>query len=116
MLDMNLIQILDSDHLSVVKTDSDPLFDEYTDVFERLGKLAGRYKITIDESINPVVHPPRRLPVAITEQVKRKLEEMTSHGIIEKVNQPTDLVSSMLVVSKPSIEADGETKIRMFGS
>ena len=113
VLDMNLIQILDGNPLSVVKTDSDPLFDEYADVFEGLGKLAGRYKITIDESIKPVVHPPRRLPVAITEQVKGKLEEVTSGGIIEKVNQPTDWVSSMLVVSKPSIEADGETKIRI---
>ena len=113
MLDINLLQILDSDHLSVVKTDSDPLSDAYADVFKGLGNLAGRYKITIDESIKPVVHPPRHLLVAITEQVKRKIEEMTSDGIIEKVNQPTDWVSSMLVVSKPSIEADGETKIRI---
>ena len=38
---------------------------------------------------------------------------MTTHGIIEKVNQPTDWVSSVLVVSKPSTEADGESKIRI---
>lgn len=38
---------------------------------------------------------------------------MTTDGIIEKVNQPTDWVSSMLVVSKPSTEADGESKIRI---
>ena len=111
MLDMNLIQILDSDHLSVVKIDSDPLLDEYADVFEGLGKLAGQYEITVDETIKPVVHPPRRLPVAIVERVQRKLEEMTTDGIIEQVNQPTDWVSSMLVVSKPSTEADGESKI-----
>ena len=54
MLDMNLIQILDSDHLSVVKIDSDPLLDEYADVFEGLGQ----YEITVDETIKPVVHPP----------------------------------------------------------
>ena len=58
MLDMNLIQILDSDHLSVVKIDSDPLLDEYADVFEGLGKLAGQYEITVDETIKPVAHPP----------------------------------------------------------
>ena len=34
---MNLIQILDSDHLRVVKIDSDPLLDEYDDVFESKG-------------------------------------------------------------------------------
>ena len=59
MLDMNLIEILDSDHLSVVKIDSDPLLDEYADVFEGLGKLAGQYEITVDETIKPVVHPPQ---------------------------------------------------------
>ena len=38
---------------------------------------------------------------------------MTTDGIIEKVNQPTDWVSSVQVVSKPSTEADGESKIRI---
>ena len=38
---------------------------------------------------------------------------MTTDGIIEQVNQPTDWVSSMLVVSKSSTEADGESKIRI---
>ena len=97
----------------MVKIDSDLLLDEYADVFEGLGKLAGLYKITVDETIKPVVHPPRHLPVAIIERVQRKLEEMTTDGIIEKVNQPTDWVYSMLVVSKPSTEADGESKIRI---
>ena len=56
---------------------------------------------------------PRRLPVAIIERVQRKLEEMATDGIIEKVNKLTDWVSSVLVVSKPSSEADGESKIRI---
>ena len=115
MLDMNLMQILDSDHLGVVKIDSDPLLDEYADVFKGLGKLAGQYKITVDEIMKPVFHPPRRLPVAIIERVPRKHEEMTTDGIIEKVNQPPDWVSSMLVVSKPSTKADGKIRI-CFGS
>ena len=58
MLDMNLTQILHSDHLSVVKIDSDPLLDEYVDVFEGLGRLAGQYEITSVETIKPVVHHP----------------------------------------------------------
>ena len=65
MLDMNLIQILDSDHLSVVKIDSDPLLDEYADVSEGLGKLAGQYEITVDETIKPVVHPPDVYPLLL---------------------------------------------------
>ena len=113
---MNLIKILDCDRdprINTLKTDTDPILEEYNDVFQGLGKLEGQYRIVTDESIKPVVHPPRRLPVAITEQVQRKLEEMAVYGIIRKVNQPTDWVSSMLAVSKPSSEADGETKIRI---
>ena len=81
------------------------MLEEYDDVFEGLGKLDGQYHIVIDESITPVVHPPRRLPVAMTERVKQTLEEMVAANIIEQVDHPTDWVSSMLVVSKPSTEA-----------
>ena len=116
MLQMNLIKILESDRdprVNVLKTDTEPLLEEYDDVFEGLGKLDGQYHIVTDESIRPVVHPPRRLPVAMTERVQRKLEEMAAANIIEQVDQPTDWVSSMLVVSKPSTEAEGETKLRI---
>ena len=116
MLQMNLIKILDSDRdpcVNVLTTDTEPLLEEYDDVFEGLGKLDGQYHIVTDESIRPVVHPPRRLPVAMTERVQRNLEEMAAANIIEQVDQPTDWVSSMLVVSKPSTEAEGETKLRI---
>ena len=53
---------------------------------ELAGWLAGQYKITVDETMKPVAHPPRRLPFAITDRVQRKLEEMTTDGIIAKVN------------------------------
>ena len=49
----------------------------------------------------------------MTEHVQRKLEEMTADDVIAKVDQPTDWVSSMLVVSKPPSEASGEMKIRI---
>ena len=116
MLEMNLIKILDSDRdprVSVLKSDTEPLLEEYDDVFEGLGKLDGQYHIVVDEYIRPVVHPPRRLPVAMTERVQQKLEEMVAANIIEQVNHPTDWVSSMLVVSKPSTEAEGEIKLRI---
>ena len=113
---MNLMRILDSDRdprVTVLKTDTEPLLEEYDDVFEGLGKLYGQHHMVTDESIRPVVHPPRLLPVAMIERVQRKLYEMAAANIIEQVNQPTDWVSSMLVVSKPSTEAEGETKLRI---
>ena len=62
------------------------------------------------------MHPPWHLSVALTEQAQWKLEEIVhvhvhvAANIIEQVNHPTDRVSSMLVVSKPSAEAERETK------
>ena len=44
MLEMNLIKILYKDrdpHISVLKTGTEPLLEEYKDVFEGLGKLDG---------------------------------------------------------------------------
>ena len=63
--------------------------------------------------LQTVVHPPRRLPVAMSEGVQRKLEQMVAANIIEQVDHPTDWVSSMLVVSKPFTEAEGQTKLRI---
>ena len=62
----------------------EPLFKEYKDVFEGLGKLDGQYHIVMNESI--IVHPPRRLPVAMTDKVQRKLEETAADDIIETVS------------------------------
>ena len=98
VLEMNLIKILDSDRdpcVNVLKSDTEPMLEEYDDVFEGLGKLDGQYHIVTDESIRLVVRPPRRLPVAMTERVQRKFEEMVVDNIIEQVNHPTDWVSSM---------------------
>ena len=119
MLQVNLIKILDSDRdprVNVLTTDTEPLLEEYDDVFEGLGKLDGQYHIVTYESIRPAVHPPRRLPVAMTKQVQRKLEEMAAANIIEQVDQPAYWVSRMLVVSKPSTEAGEETKFGSQGS
>ena len=35
------------------------LLTEFKDVFEGLGELPGEYHIVTDESVTPVIHPPR---------------------------------------------------------
>ena len=49
-----------------------------------------------------MVHPPRRVSVALREQIKSKLDEMVESDVIAPVNEPTAWVSSMLVVAKPN--------------
>ena len=78
----------------------DPLLKDYTDVFEGLGCLAGNYRIEIDPTVKPVVHPPRRVPCALREDVKDELTRMVGDEIIAPVTEPTRWVSSMIAVRK----------------
>ena len=75
---------------------------EYPDVFQGLGRLKDSYSIEIDESVRPVVHAPRRVPVPVREKVRKKLDEIESDGVLTPVTEATDRVSSMVIVEKPS--------------
>ncbi|XP_052797485.1 uncharacterized protein K02A2.6-like [Mya arenaria] len=85
----------------------DMVLKEYKEVFDGIGLLAGECKIHIDPTVQPVVHPPRKVPIALQEKVKDELLRMESLGVIEKVNEPTDWVSSMVVAEK----ANGKIRI-----
>ena len=60
----------------------------------------GRTTLTIDCSIKPKVLPPRKIPIAIRNDVERELNDLTAKGIISPINEPTDWVSQMAVVKK----------------
>ena len=75
---------------------------EYPDVFQGLGRLKDSYSIEIDESVRPVVHAPRRVPVPVREKVRKKLDELESDGVLTPVTEATDWVSSKVIVQKPS--------------
>lgn len=76
------------------------IFEDYSDVFDGLGCLPGTYSIELDKTIKPVQHQPRRVPVAQKTEVKAEIERLVTKGIITKVVEPTDWISSMVVVRK----------------
>jgi hypothetical protein len=80
----------------------DEMLRRYADVFEGLGELECEYQIQMDPLIKPVVNPPRRVPVAIREELKNKLHEMEKMGIIKKVTKPTKWVSSLMLKREPN--------------
>ena len=79
----------------------DKVLSEYKDVLECLGHI-GDTTIITDPSVKPVQHAPRRVPVALRDRVKAKLDEQERKGIVEKVAIPTDWISSMVVVTAPN--------------
>lgn len=91
------------------------ILEEYSEVFSGTGCLPDTHHIEIDVTVKPVVHPPRRVPVALRDkfnsllaslmssnELQKGLNRMESTGIIDKVEVPTDWVNSMVVVEKPN--------------
>lgn len=78
----------------------DDLVSEYPKCFEDIGNFEGTYHLVIDPNIHPVVHPPRRCPIALRDEVKATLDEMERLNVIKKVHKPTDWVSSLVYSRK----------------
>lgn len=79
----------------------DNVLQEYSDVFTGLGKIKGvEHTIRLKPDAIPVVHPPRRVPVKLREQLKEELNRMEELKVIEKVSKPTEWVNSLVVVRK----------------
>ena len=71
-------------------------------MFDGIGCLGGTYRIKIDPTVSPVVHSPRKIPFAQREKVKEQLERIEKLGVIRKAEEPTEWVSSLVVVEKPN--------------
>ena len=76
---LGLIERLDSVGVEIT--------EEYADSFNGLGCLPGEYKIKPDPSVPPVVHAPRKVPVALHERVRKELQRMENDGAIKKQEQ-----------------------------
>ena len=76
------------------------LLNEYHEVFSGLGHT-GDAKIVVDKNVTPVQHSPRRVPVALQKDVKKKILELEEKGIIKKAVEPSEWISSMVIVAKP---------------
>ncbi|CAC5385605.1 unnamed protein product [Mytilus coruscus] len=78
------------------------LKQQYRDLFKGLGCLPGTHKIRINKTVAPVVHAPRKIPIAIKDKVKAELDRMEDIGVIFKQQEPTQWVNSMVTVIKPN--------------
>ena len=66
------------------------LLIQYEDCFKGVGCFPGEFHITLDPTVPPVIHPPRRVPEALREPLKKELDALVQQGIIIKVDEPTD--------------------------
>lgn len=80
------------------------ILETYADCFQGVGLFPGEYHIELRPDAEPVIHPPRRIPESLREPLKTELQRMIDLDIIEKVDVPTDWVSSLVYVTKPNGE------------
>ena len=69
-----------------VTSTSNKLIEQYHDVFEGLGCIGEEYHIEVDKTIHPVQHVPRRVPVAMKDRLKHKLDQLTKSCTVIKPN------------------------------
>ena len=84
-----------------IKT-SDDLENMYPDRFEGIGNFEGTYHIVTDPTVPPVIHSPRRPPISMVQEIKDELDQMEETGVIKKVTEPTEWVSSLVYAWKQS--------------
>lgn len=58
----------------------------------------------IKENAQPVAHAPRKVPHALKDKLKRKLDDLEKNGIIEKANAYCEWVSHLVYVNKKDVE------------
>ena len=78
----------------------DQIMKEHPKLFTGLGYISEPYRIRVDETAQPVVHPARKVPATLWGKVKDELNRMVKEKVIAKVNQPTKWVNSMVAAEK----------------
>ena len=83
-------------------TNAPDFIEDFKDCFGDIGTLRKKHHITIDPSNLPVIHAARQTPFSLQPKLKAELSRMCKMGVIEAVHEPTDWVSSLVMVEKPN--------------
>ncbi|XP_048002450.1 uncharacterized protein K02A2.6-like [Leguminivora glycinivorella] len=76
-------------------------------IFEGIGQLPGLHKLTIDDTVPPVVRGCRKIPIKLRPKLQEELQRLQNLNIIVPVTEPTDWVSNIVIVEK----ADGNIRL-----
>ena len=81
---------------------TDQLVAEYSDVFQGIGTFRDfQLDLHINKDVKSVAQAARRIPFHLRSKVEAKVENLQSHGIIQKVSGRTPWVSPITVAPKP---------------
>lgn len=85
------------------------ILSDFPDLLKGVGCIRGEHDILIKQNANPVIHSPRRVPIAVKPRLHKKLQELEKIGIVKKVSssETTEWVNSLVIVSKK----DGDVRL-----
>lgn len=86
----------------ISKNSSSDILTKYDKIFKGLGKIDTAYHIELSENAIPVVSAARKIPIALHDIVKKKLDEMVEQNILIPTPEPTDWSHPIVCVPKPS--------------
>ena len=78
----------------------DDLKQMYQGQFDKIGCFPGEAKLFVSADYPPHVDAPRKAPIALKDTIQKELEYMVKNGVIRKVTEPTDWVSSIVYSHK----------------
>lgn len=88
---------------SPIYSASSDIAEEFKDCFTGVGELKGyQLKLHVKEDMTLVVQPLHGPPFNLRNKIEKKLDELESMDIIEKVNSPSRWISPVTVVPEPN--------------
>ena len=96
----NNIQLVSNSEALTTSLTKEQVLTDFEDIFKGLGRMEGKLHLEVDDSVSPVVMPPRRVPVALKGKFKEELDRLIDVGVLTKVEEPTKWVSSAVVTAK----------------
>ena len=92
-------------HLKLQPDCTNHILELHPDLFDGFGTIKhAMVKLDIDQAAIPVVQPPKKVPQAMTEPLKKKIERMEHLKVIHKLdmNEATDWCHNLVLVCKPN--------------
>ena len=81
------------------------IMELFPELFDGIGTIKDVIvKLNVDDSITPVIQPPRKIPQVMLDLLKQEIERMITLGVIRKldINQATDWCHNLVLVCKPN--------------
>lgn len=75
---------------------------ENRDIFEGVGLFSEILEIQLKKNSIPIAKPARRVPLAIRDRLKEKLDKLEMQKIIAKINRANEWVNNLVIIEKPN--------------